>query len=201
MTDFFRAVEFVGSFPDIKSCPDSERIPLVAFTGRSNSGKSSLLSAICDHHNLAKVSRTAGKTRLLNYFKVPPFSNFPDGLYLVDMPGYGFAQISHGEKKRLRIMVDDFLLKAVNLDLIIVVLDARRSPGAEELGIIKYCQETNKTILMARTKWDRMNMKARTGAQKSWRNQGIGDICCPVSSPQKKGLDKIIDVIKNHRTE
>ena len=105
-------VEFHLSSPDWTGCPSASLQTDICFTGRSNSGKSSLISAISNQHNLARVSGTPGKTRLINYFKIRPVGqnrNAGADWYLVDLPGFGYAKMPALEQKKLRLMVDQFL--------------------------------------------------------------------------------------------
>ncbi|MBI3394531.1 MAG: ribosome biogenesis GTP-binding protein YsxC [Spirochaetia bacterium] len=194
--EYFQKVTFKGSYPDVASVPSSFAIPVVAFTGRSNSGKSSLLSALCNHANLARVSKTAGKTRLLNYFLVPPGAVPGAGLYLVDMPGYGFAKLPRPEAAKLRRLIDEFLASAENLKLIVLVLDAKRELASEERGIVEYCRANNRNLYLARTKWDMLNQRERAAAQKVWREDGVADICRPISSKDKRGIPELVDAIR-----
>lgn len=190
MIPFLRGVEYVGSFARFADCSAEQRSrPLIAFAGRSNAGKSSLISAICDHQNLAKVSRTAGKTRTLNFFSVR------DGgldFFLVDLPGFGYANASHGERERMRKLVDDFLLHAENVALFVQVVDARRTLSREERNIVRFCDEMNRELIMARTKWDKLNNKERQAARKGWRQDGLEERSIPVSSPNRVGLDLVL---------
>lgn len=195
--EFFRGVEFKGAYPTIDDCPSSYAIPLIAFTGRSNSGKSSLLSSICGHKNLARASRTAGKTRTLNYFIVPPSSVSGPGLYLVDMPGYGYANLSKSEAVRLRESVDEYLARAENLRLVVIVLDARRELGREEKSVLAFCEDHNRTSVLARTKWDLLNQREKGAARRSWKEQGLDEISIPVSSVSKDGVDEILEKVRS----
>lgn len=195
-SNFFSGTIFKGSFPDINDCPSSADIPLVAFTGRSNSGKSSLLSALCNHRNLAKVSSTAGKTRLLNYFYVPSGVAPGPGIFLVDMPGFGYANLPKREIESLRAMSDRFFIHAINLILIILILDARRDPDEEEYNIIKFCREEKKEIIFARTKWDTLNAAERSRKKKRWSEQSLSDITMTVSSTKKTGLTEMLQKIR-----
>ena len=112
------------------------------------------------------------------------------------MPGYGYARISSSEKKRLRELVDQYLLEAEGLALVIIVLDARRKLESEELNILKYCKTTSLQCVMARTKWDRLNTKEKNDARKIWKNDGVEEICIAVSSTKRIGLDKILKMIR-----
>ena len=192
----FRATEYVGSYPRVEDCPDSSQIPVIAFTGRSNSGKSSLISALCDHHNLARSSSAPGKTRALNYFRVPPHSSPPNGLFLVDLPGYGFAKVSQTERRSLRAMVDRFLAEVENMALLVLVLDPRRKLEAEEENILAYCREFHRPVVLARTKWDRLNTKEKSEARKYWKECGLSAISIPVSSPKKTGISELLTVAR-----
>ncbi len=189
----------MASYPDPAQIPDPEGRPVVVFTGRSNSGKSSLISALCNHKNLARSSKTAGKTRLLNYFYVP--KPLPDqetgGIFFVDTPGYGHAALSKEERASIRIMVDNFLLQAPGITLVIIILDARRKIGQEEAGILKYCTDHGKPVIMARTKWDTMNAAEKKSARDLWKKEGIYPWCFPVSSTKKNGLDTLLSAIRS----
>lgn len=193
---FFRGVKYVGSYPTRPAQPPEGDFPVIAFTGRSNSGKSTLLSALCDHRNLAKTSRTAGKTRTLNYFLVPnPFGE-EHPLYLVDMPGYGYARLSKAEMKKLREIIDRFLLEENRLIVAVLVLDARRRLEREERGVLEHSLTIGRPCILARTKWDRLNAREKKDARAMWKEEGIASICIPVSSPQKIGLAEILREIK-----
>lgn len=188
--DFFRGVEYKASYVTVEACPSSAAIPAVAFTGRSNSGKSSLLSAVCDHKNLARTSSKAGKTRTINYFMVPPASAGGAGMYLVDLPGFGYAAISHSERDQLRAMVNEFIEKQKGVKLLIIVLDARREPGSEEIGVMQWCEVQNRPYLFAVTKWDKLNNKERSEVLHRYRELGCPFV--PVSSTTKYGLTELI---------
>lgn len=188
---FFRSVSYVASFPGVEEATQHTQGPLVAFVGRSNSGKSTLLSALCDHANLAYGSRRAGKTRLLNYFAVPqgeetiPF-------HLVDLPGYGYASRSKAEREQLRHMVDRFLLDAPDLRAIVLVLDARRRLESEELGVLQHCAAVGRLCVFARTKWDKLNSKEKREARSRWKKEGWSKQSVAVSAPKRLGLAEIL---------
>ncbi|MDH5655461.1 MAG: ribosome biogenesis GTP-binding protein YihA/YsxC [Spirochaetia bacterium] len=191
---FFKGASYKSSYPSVQSAPD-DSIPIVVFTGRSNSGKSSLISALCRHKNLAHSSGTPGKTRLLNYFSVP-FKKFGlEEIYFVDMPGYGYAKLSSSEKKELRMMVDNFLIQKKDIRLMLVVLDARRNLGEEEKNIILYCKEHHVPFLLVRTKWDTLNQKEKAGVIKNWKAERIYDDCAAVSSLKTTGLNQVAEKI------
>ncbi len=194
--DFFRGVEYKGSFAAAADCPSNAAIPVVAFTGRSNSGKSSLLSSICDHANLARTSKKAGKTRTINYFLVPPGSSGGPGLYLVDLPGYGYAALSHTERERIRLMVDEYLAET-RFRLLVVVLDARRKPATEEISIRQWCESTDRNFIFALTKWDKLNNKERSETLRAWSDLGAPHQ--PVSNESGYGIGPLLQRIRGEK--
>lgn len=183
----FPDADFLGSFPELAKLPELDG-PVIAFAGRSNSGKSSLLSALCNRNNLARISSTPGKTRDLNAFKVSGAEYNERNLFLVDLPGFGYAKISHGERIRLRRIVDEFLAGCENLALIVIVLDARRKTGEEEENIVAYCRKVGMPFIMARTKWDKLNTKERNRAKADWKQAKLKPESQAISSTRKTGL-------------
>jgi GTP-binding protein len=117
---FAGPVEFLKSAPDLKFLPDPDA-PEIAFAGRSNVGKSSLLNALTNRRTLARTSNTPGRTQELNFFEV----GSPVQLRLVDMPGYGFAEAPKDLVKRWRRLVDDYLRGRAVLKRALVLVDAR----------------------------------------------------------------------------
>jgi GTP-binding protein len=193
-SSYFRSVTYTASFPDIEQSPVEG--PLVAFTGRSNAGKSSLISALCDHSNLARVSKKPGKTRLLNFFNVPE-----PGFHLVDLPGFGYASLPQTEKQKLYEMVDRFLFHVQNLKLLVIVMDAARKIGQEELNIIGHSSERGIPFILARSRWDRLNQKEKVKARSLWKKEGIDRYCLPISSTKNIGIFQLKDLIVSKVTE
>ena len=191
--DYFRGVEYKGSYVKAEECPSPASIPVVAFTGRSNSGKSSLLSSSCDHQNLARTSKKAVKTVTLNYFLVPPGSSGGPGLYLVDLPGYGYATLSHPERERIRVMVDEYL-EATPFRLLVIVLDARRKPAQEEISIRQWCEAHGFRFVFALTKWDKLNNKERSQTLHTWKEFGAPHQ--PVSNESGYGISEMIKLVR-----
>jgi len=110
--------QYVISSPSVDKCPAADR-PEYAFIGRSNEGKSSLINMICNNENLAKTSRTPGKTQLINHFAIVSelegVKGSKEEWYLVDLPGYGFAKVSLQSRKSWEKMIEDYLRKRENL--------------------------------------------------------------------------------------
>lgn len=189
----FRNARFFRSFPSAEAVAkgDVAPIPAIALTGRSNAGKSSLISALCDQRDLAKVSRTPGKTRLINYFYVPAGTDHPE-FYLVDLPGFGYAKLPQKEVAALHEMIRTYILNEKHLRLTIIVIDAKRDAGEEELDLMRHSLNIERPFFVARSRWDRLNQKERAAARKRWLAEDpLPEISTPVSSTHKLGLQEV----------
>ena len=141
-------IQFVGSFPDSQVKVDPE-LPEIAFIGRSNVGKSSLLNVLVGRPGLARVSGSPGKTTLLNFYRLP-------GFYLVDLPGYGFAIASKGARAGYRKLVNDYLRTRGTLAGVVWLLDIRHQPSADDLAMQALLAESGRPVLVVLTKADKL---------------------------------------------
>ena len=141
------AVEFVGSFPD-PLVALSPPLPEVAFVGRSNVGKSSLLNSLLGRP-VARISGTPGKTTLLNAYRLPRF-------YLVDLPGYGFARAGKAARAGYRSLVTRYLRERPLLAGVVWLLDIRHPPSAEDRDFQLLLAESERPVLAALTKADKL---------------------------------------------
>lgn len=150
-------VEFVGSFPnpDVKVVP---ALPEIAFVGRSNVGKSSLLNALVGRAGLARVSGSPGKTTLLNFYRLPQ-------LYLVDLPGYGFARASKGQRAGYRKLLTGYLRTRAHLAGIVWLLDIRHQPSKEDREMQELLRESGRPVLAVFTKADKLTRSAAGARQ------------------------------------
>jgi len=141
-------IQFVGSFPDpmVRVEP---ALPEIAFIGRSNVGKSSLLNALVGRPGLARVSASPGKTTLLNFYRMPR-------LYLVDLPGYGFARASKSARAGYRRLVTAYLRERPALAGIVWLLDIRHQPSADDLEMQALLIESGRPVLGVLTKADKL---------------------------------------------
>jgi GTP-binding protein len=140
-------VVFVGSFPDATRTLEP-RLPEIALLGRSNVGKSSLLNALFGRR-LAKVSNTPGRTGYINVYRLPT-------LYLLDLPGYGFARVSHAERRRYHRLLRGLVEKRRSLAGILWLLDIRHDPGAEDRNFGDLLAASGVPVLVALTKGDKL---------------------------------------------
>ncbi len=131
-------------------------LPEVAFVGRSNVGKSSLLNALAGRRGLARVSATPGKTRLLNVFRLPE-------LYLVDLPGYGYARASKPERAAFRALLDGYLMHRATLAGVVWLLDLRRDLSADDVEVRELLAASDRPVLPVFTKADKLGRQAARG--------------------------------------
>jgi GTP-binding protein len=145
-------IEFVGSFPDPQVRVDPA-LPEIAFIGRSNVGKSSLLNTLVGRPGLARVSGSPGKTTLLNFYRLP-------GFYLVDLPGYGFARASKGARAGYRKLVTGYLRSRASLAGVVWLLDIRHQPSADDVEMQRLLAESGRPVLAVFTKADKLTRSA-----------------------------------------
>ena len=130
-------------------------LPEIAFSGRSNVGKSSLINCLFNRKRLAKVSGTPGKTRLVNFFSVD------ERFYLVDLPGYGYARRSHRERDSWRAMVETYLSSRQRLLAMLVLVDIRRGPEDEERMLLETLEESGVRAIFVLIKSDKLAKSRR----------------------------------------
>lgn len=187
-------VQFVCSSPDTISCPRDGK-PEFAFIGRSNVGKSSLVNMLINRRGIAKVSATPGKTRLINHFLVD------EAWYLVDLPGYGFAKISHKERAAIREMIDNYILCRKELRCVFLLIDSRLTPQKNDLEFISFLGENEIPFFILFTKADKLSavemQKSIARYQKklheSWED--LPNII-PTSSKTREGRDILVALIE-----
>ena len=134
-------------------------LPEIAFAGRSNVGKSSLINSLTGVKGLAKTSSTPGRTRMLNWFRVTP----PTGaeLAFVDLPGFGYAKVPREMRKGFGTLIDHYITKRDELALVVVIIDARRGPEDEELDMLPWLEEHGRPSLVVLTKADKLPKSQR----------------------------------------
>jgi len=147
-----RKAEFVCSSERLEQCPKDGRAE-VAFIGRSNVGKSSLINMLTQVNGLAKVSGMPGKTRLINHFLVN------DTWYLVDLPGYGYAQASHKLRAGFERMIRSYILERENLYCLFVLVDARHEPLKQDLEFIQWAGKNGVPLAIVFTKCDKLTTR------------------------------------------
>jgi GTP-binding protein len=186
-----RKLEFIGGMANRHGWRPDTTLPEIAFAGRSNVGKSSLLNRLVGRKSLARVSRTPGRTREINFFKVN------DLFILADLPGYGYARISKTQKAEWRPMLDRYLAKTPQLAGVVQLLDIRRSPGQDDIAMLDFLAELEMPTIIVLTKLDKVSRKAAAD-----RASGIAraleldpDQIIPFSSVTGEGRDELAGAI------
>ena len=141
---------FVKSAPDLKHCP-MEGFPEIAVIGRSNVGKSSMINVLTGVKGLAKTSSVPGKTRTMNYYLIN------NAFYLVDLPGYGYAQVSLAERERWKETLENYFAKREALQGVIVVLDSRRDATEKEASLYEWIRGYALPCVTVLTKCDKLS--------------------------------------------
>lgn len=146
--------EFIKSAVKPNQYPESE-LPEIAFAGRSNVGKSSLINVLLNRKNLVRTSSTPGRTQLLNFF------NVNDLFTLVDLPGYGYAKVPLAVKREWGPMMETYLSRRSNLRGVVLILDVRRTPGEEELQMLQWLRSYSIPPILVVTKCDKVSRNER----------------------------------------
>lgn len=147
----FLSCSFWRSFGEASQLLPSDRNEIV-LCGRSNVGKSTLINKLCNNNKLARVSSTPGKTSTINFF-------YLEDCYLVDLPGYGFSKRSNSDKERWGRLMESYFSSGRNIRLAVLLLDARRSPNNDDMGMIQYFNIFNIHYIVVLTKIDKLNVK------------------------------------------
>jgi GTP-binding protein len=180
--------EFVCSSLTLADCPHWKRLE-VGLVGRSNVGKSSLLNALAGSKNLARISKTPGRTRYLNFFSVGKY------LALVDLPGFGYSKIPHAEAERIAVLMRQFLLHRGNLQALLLLIDARRGPQMEEFALTRLVLDPahggpdGRRVLVVATKCDKLTSAQRDEALRRFVTAGVAPLMC--SAVTGEGIDQL----------
>lgn len=145
-----RNVEFIGGMAEKHGWRPESSLPEVAFAGRSNVGKSSLLNALVRRKSFARVSKTPGRTREINFFRIN------NTFVLVDLPGYGYARISKEKQAGWRPMIESYFRRTTQLRGIVLLLDIRRDPSEDDRAMLDFLAELQVPAIVALTKADKL---------------------------------------------
>jgi len=144
------SVEFVRGVTKLSALP-TEGLPEIAFLGPSNVGKSSLVNALLGRKGVARVSKTPGRTRELNFFRVN------GRFFFVDLPGYGFSRGPKAEQARFLDLVEDYLARSPHLQLLVLLQDCRRTPSVRDLELLGWLRENRVPHAVVLTKADKLS--------------------------------------------
>ena len=167
--------------------PDNQ-LPEIAFAGKSNVGKSSLINALMNRKSLARTSSQPGKTQTINFY------NINDAMYLVDLPGYGYAKVAESEKQKWGRMIENYLHTSKQLKAVFLLIDIRHTPGTNDKTMYDWIVYQGYQPIIIATKLDKLKRSQVQKALKEVRT-GLGmktdDIVIPFSAQTKQGRDEI----------
>lgn len=167
-------------------------LPEIAFAGKSNVGKSSLINALMNRKSYARTSATPGKTQTINYY------NINDAMYLVDLPGYGYAKVSEKEKIAWGKMIERYLNQSKQLKAVFLLIDIRHDPSANDKMMYHWIVEQGFQPIIIATKLDkikRSQVQKQVKAVKSGLDLLPGTIVIPFSAETKQGREEIWDLM------
>lgn len=183
--EFIRSAASPSDFP-------RDLLPQVVFAGRSNVGKSSVINRLLNRRNLARVGSAPGKTTHINYFRID------DQLYLVDLPGYGYAKVSQRERERWGKLIEAWFADTELMTLGVLVVDARHKPTADDKVMADFFRESGKTFVVVANKLDKLKKSEVEGNIQVIRDtlrlpDGVPII--PFSAAKGDGRETLLDIV------
>lgn len=178
--------DYEASFGTSRQLPEST-FPEIAFAGRSNVGKSSLINKILNRKGLARVSSVPGKTVTVNFFRV-------DEIRFADLPGYGYAKVPFDEKKRWAELMEGYFSSERNIRLVVQLVDMRHAPTDDDISMMDYMVRYGYDFIVAATKCDKLNKSEynkRSEELKEELSRFEGVKIIPVSSLKGNGIDEL----------
>lgn len=171
--------------------PPDKKVPEIAFAGRSNVGKSSLLNLLTNRKKLARTSSSPGKTRTINFYTIND-----DEFRIVDLPGYGYAKVSKNESSKWGAMIEGYLKNRENLIAVILLVDIRHKPTAQDVQMYEWIRYYGYSGVVVATKADKISRNEMSRNLKEIRSTldlDSEDIVIPVSALKKTGMTELIN--------
>jgi len=159
----YHKVTFLTSFGSVSQLPPSRK-PEIVFAGRSNVGKSSLINALFQQKSLARVSATPGKTATINFFET-------ENLIFADLPGYGYAKVSRGEKRRWADLIEGYFAQDRDIALVLSLVDSRHPPSRDDRMMVEFLIENELPFVVVLTKIDKLSPRQRQERLAAFANQ------------------------------
>ena len=176
-----------------KSQYPEDNVPEIAFAGRSNVGKSSLLNLLTNRKSLARVSGAPGKTRTINFYRIN------DAFRIVDLPGYGYAKISKSISENWGDMMEEYFQNRQGLKKVVQLVDIRHAPSAQDVQMYEYLRHYGLDGLVVASKADKVSRNEMQKCMKTIRQTlklGPEDLVIPVSALKRQGHDNLLDEIE-----
>lgn len=188
----YNKAEFCAAYGTFSQLPPPERIE-IAFAGHSNVGKSTLINKLMNRKSLARVSSVPGKTATINFFGL-------ENLYLVDLPGYGYAKVAKSEKERWAGLIEGYLSSDRDLRLVFMLVDMRHKPTADDIDMINFLIDTETPFVIVLTKADKLKTMERISRMEAFASE----IPCfdeihsiPFSSQTGEGVEELRSIIED----
>src|SRR3954470_17709911 len=186
-----RNVEFIGGMAEKHGWRPDSHLPEIAFAGRSNVGKSSLLNTLVKRKAFARVSRTPGRTREVNFFAIN------SALVIADLPGYGYARVSKESKQGWRPLIESYLRNSMALRGVVQLLDVRHDPSDEDLQMLDFLADLGAPTIVVLTKTDKLGARALAERLEAMAKElGLDESqVIPFSSHTGRGRDELAAAI------
>ena len=186
----FQNAEFVGAYGSFPQLPPCSRME-IAFAGRSNVGKSTLINKLFNRKSLARVSAVPGKTATINFYQL-------EGVHFVDLPGYGYAKVAKSEKERWAELIEGYLNSERDIRLVFLLIDMRHAPSADDLHMISYLVEAELPFVIILTKADKLKKMARQARMEAFAEEipYYSELTViPFSAQTREGVEQVRQII------
>jgi len=187
----FHNVAFESSYGLPEQLPESDLVE-IAFSGRSNVGKSSMINKVLGRKSLARVSSMPGKTSTINFFRL-------ENIRFADLPGYGYAKVSKSEKRRWATLIEGYFLSDRNLQLVVQLIDIRHPPTKDDLSMLHFLVENEYPFIVVLTKKDKLSKRQQTERLEAFLEEipCAGQITMiPFSSETGEGVEEVRGIIE-----
>ena len=192
--NFLENSTFIGSYPSFESLPEDAGSE-IAFCGRSNCGKSSVLNALTNNKKLAKTSKTPGRTQSINVFEIDKNKQFK----IIDLPGYGYAKVSKSIRADWGVSIDNYLNKRKCLKALVIIMDIRHPLKEDDLTLINWCEANNLPLIVLLNKSDKLSKNKASREQLLAINEleGLSTkyFVLITSAKTKEGVNELIETM------
>ena len=191
---YFNNAKFIGSYPSTEDLPVDQGSE-IAFCGRSNCGKSSILNALTNNKKLAKTSKTPGRTQSINVFEIKSNSDFK----IIDLPGYGYAKVSKKMRATWGQEIEKYLMTRQCLNALCIIMDIRHPFKEDDESLIDWCESKDLPMILLLNKADKLSKSqiAQTvlNATKELNKLSTEHFVIPVSATKKTGINLVLEKI------
>ena len=191
---YFNNAKFIGSYPSTEDLPVDQGSE-IAFCGRSNCGKSSILNALTNNKKLAKTSKTPGRTQSINVFEIKSNSEFK----IIDLPGYGYAKVSKKMRASWGQEIEKYLMTRQCLNALCIIMDIRHPLKEDDKSLIDWCESKDLPMILLLNKADKLSKseiaKTVLNATKELNKLSTEHFVIPVSATKKTGINLVLEKI------